>query len=72
MRDSIYNTFVMVLIAMVVIGLAYGLISLGKRWHAAEGCREDEAWVAVHHNTPMSFVDSHGVTRACVNIEELG
>ena len=60
-----------IVIAILVGTVFYGLVSMGKRWHAAEACLEDEAWIAVDHNTPGAFVDSHGVTRACVTVEEL-
>ena len=39
--------------------------------HLADQCPEDEAWVAVHYDDPRGVDDIHGVTRACVNHEEL-
>ena len=60
-----------VAIAIIVGTVFYGMTAMGKRWHAAEGCTEDEAWIAVDYQTPGAFEDSHGVTRACVNIEEI-
>jgi hypothetical protein len=34
-------------------------------------CHEDEAWAPVDHNTPGALVDSRGVTRACVHLDNL-
>lgn len=71
MRDTIYNAIAVFVILTIAVGFVFGLVSMGKRWHAAENCREDEAWIAVDYNTPNAFVDSNGVTRACVNVEEI-
>ncbi len=40
--------------------------------HPADMCREDEAWTAVDWQTPGGNWDRHGVTRMCVNTEEIG
>lgn len=71
MRDTIYNAIAAFVILTIAVGFVFGLVSMGKRWHAAEACQEDEAWIAVDHNTPNAFVDSHGVTRACINIDDM-
>lgn len=71
MKDTLLNLLVGVVIVAILAGTIMGLLAMGKRWHAAEACMEDEAWVAVHFETEGAFEDSHGVTRACVNVEEL-
>ena len=39
--------------------------------HLADNCQEDEDWATVHWETPNAVDDIHGVTRLCVNHEEL-
>ena len=34
-------------------------------------CQEDEAWTPVHHETPGAIEDSYGVSRMCVNVEDI-
>ncbi len=34
-------------------------------------CQEDEAWVTVDHHTIGAVEDEAGVSRLCVNMEEL-
>ena len=38
--------------------------------HAADACQEDENWIAVHYLDPRGREDTHGVSRACVNVED--
>ena len=34
-------------------------------------CEEDDVWMFVDHDTPGGLVDSHGVTRACRNFDDM-
>lgn len=68
---SIRNAALWIAAAIILGAAFYATLSIGKSFHAAEACVEDEAWIAVDYQTPGAFVDSHGVTRACVNVEEI-
>ena len=39
--------------------------------HPADSCLEDQAYVPVDYRDPIGVEDIRGVTRACVNIDEL-
>jgi hypothetical protein len=38
---------------------------------AIADCHEDEEWAVVHYQDPKGQEDMHGVSRACVNHEDL-
>jgi len=39
--------------------------------HPADNCHEDEAYTPVDYLTPGALEDVHGVTRVCVNLDEI-
>ena len=39
--------------------------------HPADACHEDQAWTAVDYRDPLGVEDIHGVTRRCVNVDEM-
>ena len=55
--------------AMAVLFIAAFLLLAPT--HPAEGCAEDGAWVAVNHHDRDAVEDSHGVSRACRNIDDV-
>ena len=64
----VYVAAAMLLIALMV-GVLVGL--LGRPGHPAASCQEDGAWVAVDHHALDATEDTHGVSRACRNIDDL-
>ena len=59
-----------ILAAIIFIALAVFLALLVPA-HPADSCQEDEAWIAVDHHALDAIEDTHGVSRACRNIDDL-
>ena len=62
---------------ILVIGLAIAIMAIASPRVAESAewvqptCEEDEDWATVHYEDPRGVEDPQGVTRACVNHEEL-
>ncbi len=69
MRDTILNTIAILAIAAFLGFATFTLVTIGKQSHPSEACKEDEAWIATPDG---NYQDAHGVTRACIPLDDLG
>ena len=69
MPTGLRNDWMMWLAIGFIAGAALFALLIG---HPAEpDCQEDEAWIAVDYRALDGVEDSHGVTRACRNVDQL-
>lgn len=71
MRDTLYNAIALIAIMAFAAFIAYASVTIVLNMHPAEACMEDEVWAPVHYQTQGADRDAGGVTRMCVNIDEL-
>ena len=57
--------------AAILLTALIVMVVIGNPAHPADSCQEDEAWVAVDHHALDAVEDTHGVSRACRNIDDL-
>ncbi len=59
-----------IVVALILTSLFVVYVAHANPIHPADSCMEDEAWVPVNYKLDIGREDAHGVTRACVNIDE--